>query len=130
MKMRHFRDLQVWQKSMELAVEVYALTGGFPRNETFGLTAQMRRCAVSVPSNIAEGHGRLSDRNFAVFLGHARGSLYELETQSDLAAQLGFSPPERCRQLADQINEVARLLNGLIAALRKTEQAAGVPVDR
>src|SRR5579875_2284019 len=91
MKTRHFRDLQVWQKSMALAAAVYSLTDGFPKREVFGLTSQMRRSAVSVPSNIAEGHGRLSDPSFALFLGHARGSLYELETQTELAIQLVFA---------------------------------------
>jgi four helix bundle protein len=81
MKTRCFRDLQVWQRSMDLARNVYALTNSFPGSETFGLTSQFRRAAVSVPSNIAEGRGRLTDKSFAVFLAQARGSLYELETQ-------------------------------------------------
>src|SRR6202161_152688 len=90
MTTRHFRDLLVWQKSMALAVSIYTLTDRFPKRENFGLSAQMRRSAVSVPSNIAEGHGRLSDPSLALFLGHARGSLYELETQTELAIQLAL----------------------------------------
>jgi four helix bundle protein len=90
MKTKHFRDLLVWQRSMKLAQEIYSLTQGFPKNETFGLTSQLRRSAVSVPSNIAEGQGRLSDKSFAVFLGQARGSLFEMETQIELACGLGF----------------------------------------
>jgi four helix bundle protein len=127
MKMRHFRDLTVWQKSMDLAGETYSLTKDFPKAETFGLVAQMRRAAVSVPSNIAEGHGRLSDRSFAVFLSQARGSLYELETQMDLASQLGFVPPERCRDLIGYINEVARLLNGLLSVVRPSVSPGRAP---
>ena len=122
MKTRHFRDLQVWQKSMSLANEVYALSGRFPKSEVFGLAAQIRRAAVSVPSNIAEGHGRLTDRGFEVFLGHARGSLFELETQAELAAQLGFADHDECETLIEHINEVARMLNGLLATVRANEQ--------
>jgi four helix bundle protein len=96
MKTRHFRDLLVWQKSMALASSIYTLTDRFPKREVFGLSAQMRRCAVSVPSNIAEGHGRLSDRNLAVFPGHARGSLFELESQTEWQSDLAL----RTRRLA------------------------------
>ncbi len=116
---------------MELAGETYSLTKDFPKAETFGLVAQMRRAAVSVPSNIAEGHGRLSDRSFAVFLSQARGLLYELETQTDLSAQLGFVPPERCRDLIGHINEVARLLNGLLSTVRRSSSPEhGPTADR
>ena len=81
---------------MGLARSIYTLTGGFPRSERFGLTDQTRRAAVSVPSNIAEGHGRLSDKSFAVFLSQARGSLNELQTQLELSIQLEFSQPVQC----------------------------------
>lgn len=80
MKMRDFRDLKVWRRSMLLAEEVYAATRDFPKDELFGLVGQLRRAAVSIPSNIAEGHGRASDKNFALFLTQARGSLCELQT--------------------------------------------------
>ncbi len=115
MKTRHFRDLLVWQKAMVLAEAVYTLSERFPKREVFGLTAQMRRCAVSVPSNIAEGHGRLSDRNLALFLGHARGSLYELASQTELAIRFGFTKEDSARKVLEQIDEVARMLNGLLA---------------
>ncbi|HVT98956.1 MAG TPA: four helix bundle protein [Acidobacteriaceae bacterium] len=118
MKTRHFRDLLVWQKSMALAAEIYALTERFPRREIFGLSAQMRRSAVSVPSNIAEGHGRLSDRNLAVFLGHARGSLFELECQTGLARQLSFADAGSARKIVADINEVARMLNALLSKVQ------------
>src|SRR5579872_7088782 len=90
MKARHFRDLQVWQRAMSLTRNVYALTGGFPQAEVFGLCQQMRRSAVSVPSNIAEGYGRATDKSFALFLTQSRGSLNELETQLELSLLLGF----------------------------------------
>jgi len=90
-----FRDLQVWQKSMKLTVAVYRLTQHFPREEMFGLTSQLRRCAVSIPSNIAEGHGRINPREFRHFLLIARGSNSELQTQLELASELGFTDPEK-----------------------------------
>lgn len=82
---RHYRGLLVWQKTMELARETYLRTEEFPESETFGLRMQMRRSAVSVASNIAEGHGRLTDPQLKNALGMARGSLYELQTQTELA---------------------------------------------
>ncbi len=120
MKTRHFRDLLVWQKAMVLAEAVYTLSERFPKKEVFGLTAQMRRCAVSVPSNIAEGHGRLSDRNLALYLGYARGSLYELASQTELAVRLGFSEQGSAQTVLEQIDEVARMLNGLLAKVNSS----------
>ena len=115
---RHFRDLLVWQKSMVVAREVYAASDRMPAKEQFGLTSQMRRSAVSVPSNIAEGHGRTTDRAFAVFLGQARGSLYELQTQLQLASDLGFIDRLVVEGLIANSEEVARMLNGLLKALK------------
>src|ERR1035437_4851243 len=89
-----FRDLQVWQRSIQLTVVVYRLTQNFPREEIYGLTSQIRRAAVSVPSNIAEGQGRLTIGAFRQFLGIARGSNYELQTQLEIARSLGFGNPE------------------------------------
>ncbi|QNI31914.1 four helix bundle protein [Alloacidobacterium dinghuense] len=117
MKTKHFRDLLVWQRSMKLAQEIYGITQNFPKTEMFGLTSQLRRSAVSVPSNIAEGHGRLSDKAFAVFLGHARGSLFEMETQIELAFKLGFIRNEELDLLLQECTEIARMLNGLLTTL-------------
>jgi four helix bundle protein len=89
-----FRDLTVWQKSIQMAVSVYRLTEGFPREETYGLTSQMRRAAVSIPSNIAEGHGRLGTNEYRQFLGVARGSNFELQTQIEIARALGKGNPK------------------------------------
>jgi four helix bundle protein len=89
------KDLRVWKQSMELAELVYEATAGFPRHELYGLVNQSRRAAVSVPSNIAEGKGHRSDREFVHFLFHARGSFLELETQINLAARLGYLSGER-----------------------------------
>ena len=85
-----YEDLKVWQKAFQLTLLVYKETQCFPRHEMYGLTNQLRRAAVSIPSNIAEGKGKTSDRDFAVFLCHSRASLHELETQSLIAEQLGY----------------------------------------
>jgi four helix bundle protein len=120
MKTLHFRDLQVWQCTMQLARGIYRATESFPRREIFGLSSQLRRAAVSIPSNIAEGHGRLSDKSLAVFLAQARGSLNEVETQLELAARLGYLSNERLQQLLADCAEAGRMLNGLISKVRNS----------
>jgi four helix bundle protein len=102
---------------MALARFAYAQTAMLPKSETYGLIAQIRRAAVSIPSNIAEGHGRLTDLQFRHFLGNARGSIYELRTQFELASDLGLLKHEPVLQLMDQSAEVTRWLNGLISSL-------------
>lgn len=102
---------------MELAKAVYRETETLPKSELFGLQSQMRRAAVSVPSNIAEGHGRLNDGHFRQFLAVARGSLFELETQVELAESFRYLSEEAAKQLMQQSGEVARLINGLLATL-------------
>jgi len=112
---------------MSLACNTYKLSQDFPRTEAFGLLNQIRRSAVSIPSNIAEGHGRLTDNQFRHFLGNARGSLCELQTQLELAYQLGYLYERSWSDLRSQAHEVARLLNGLIASLsdRRKVSATG-----
>lgn len=105
---------------MKLARNVYKLTESLPRREAYGLVDQMRRAGVSVASNIAEGYGRLSDLQFRHFLGTARGSLYEMQTQVELAMDLGYFDKEIGRDLMDQGAEVARILNGLLRSLSPT----------
>lgn len=102
---------------MELARAIYAATASFPKDEIFGLRAQLRRAAVSVPSNIAEGHGRLSDRSLRVFLSQARGSLFEIETQVMLSSDFGFLAKSEAAALLEQCGHVARLINGLLRSL-------------
>ena len=104
---RHFRDLIVWQKAMELAREVYLRTEEFPKSETFGLRMQMRRSAVSVASHIADGHGRLTDADLRKSLGTARGALYEFETQNDLASDMGFIDRDSAGKLLVLATETA-----------------------
>lgn len=103
---------------MALAEMVYRTSRGFPADERFGLTAQLRRAAVSIPSNIAEGQGRSTTGEFQQFLGHARGSINELQTQMELAYQLGYAETDGYRCIRDKSTEVANLLNALIVAIR------------
>ena len=124
---KSYRDLIVWQKAMGLARQAYTLTAGLPKSEAYGLLAQVRRAAVSIPSNIAEGHGRLTDLQFRHFLGNARGSLCELQTQVELAADLGYLDKKKIQIVMDQRAEVGRLLNGLITSLR--QHSAGVETN-
>lgn len=102
---------------MSLAREVYAATEGFPRSEQFGLVSQIRRAAVSVPSNIAEGRGRASAKSFALFLSQARGSIYELQTQVELAGDLGYIGKDRAQSVLSEAAEIASMIQGLVAAL-------------
>jgi len=112
--MESYRDLIAWKKAKELALAIYVCTRDFPKAEMYGLTAQMRRSAVSVPSNIAEGKGRYSQRELVQFLHHARGSLLELETQLEIASELGYVDPPTFKRVAGTAAELGRVLNGLI----------------
>ncbi|HEX4424542.1 MAG TPA: four helix bundle protein [Terriglobales bacterium] len=119
-----YKDLKVWRRSVDLAKEVYRCTASFPKPEIYGLTSQMRRSAVSVPSNIAEGKGRYSQKELLQFLFHARGSLLGLETQIILSQELGFLDPARSHALTTQSAEVGRLLNGLINRFQELVKSA------
>jgi len=120
-----YRDLRVWRRSMELALSVYAATQAFPKQELYGLVSQMRRATVSVPSNIAEGKGRLTDRDRAHFFAQARGSLLELETQILIAAKLGYLSGAASESLLDLSREVGRMLNSLIESIRPRSERSG-----
>src|SRR5271166_149300 len=109
--LRSYRELVAWQKAVALVTDVYAITKELPRAEIYGLTSQLRRSAVSIPSNIAEGQGRATKGEFIQFLCHARGSLFELETQIIIARKLGYIAPEIGTRVASMITEVARILN-------------------
>jgi four helix bundle protein len=115
---KSYRELIAWQKAMILARDVCKQTESLPKREAYGMADQMRRAAVSVPSNIAEGYGRLTDLQLRHFLGNARGSLFELQTQTELAIDLGYLEKEKERQLFEQEAEVGRILNGLLKSLR------------
>jgi four helix bundle protein len=118
-----YQDLVVWQRAMDLVVMVYELTQGFPKEELYGLTSQLRRAAVSVPSNIAEGHGRCATQEFLHFLAIANGSLKELETQILIAQRLGYANPSTATKILNQTSEVGRINRGLMASLKRKRQA-------
>jgi len=112
-----YRDLMVWQKAMALVTEIYKVTKSFPRREDYGLTSQLRRCAVSIPSNISEGYGRNSRNEYIRFLQIASGSLYELQTQLEIAANLGYLKKDEFELLYESTREVERMLSVLIRRL-------------
>jgi four helix bundle protein len=118
-----YRDLLVWQKAKSLAVHIYGVTERFPRTETYGLTSQVRRAAVSVISNIAEGQGRLTSNEFLYFLGLARGSLHELEAQLCIALDLTYIEPAVHKRVESELYQVLGLLNRLIEAIRQKRSA-------
>ena len=118
---RSYKDLVAWQKAMDLVRATYRSTASFPKEEQFGLTSQLRRASVSIPSNIAEGQGRLSEKEFRYFLGQARGSLMEVETQLQIAQNLGYLQAEQMKELLSVCAEVGRVLNGLLASICKRE---------
>lgn len=111
--MRSYKDLMVWQKGTDLVVEVYRLTKGFPKTEIFGIVSQMRRAAISIPSNIAEGHARKTNGDFAHFIRIASASGAELETQLLLVKRLGFVKALDVVQVETLLNEIMRMLNSL-----------------
>ncbi len=113
-----YKELIAWQRAMELCAEIYKLTALFPSSERFGLTSQMRRCSVSIASNIAEGYGRSTRGEYVQFLGHARGSNCELQTQLALAEMLGLKSPKSTKNAEKLSADVSRLLNGLINKLK------------
>lgn len=110
---RNYRDLIVWQKAIALTEEIYGLTKRFPSDERFGLVAQIRRAAVSVPSNIAEGQARHMSREFIQFISHAEGSLAEVDTQLMLSKQLGFCCGEETEPIVSRISEIRKMLMAL-----------------
>jgi four helix bundle protein len=115
-----FRELEIWRRAIAWSVAVHRATRAFPREESWGLTAQVRRASVSVASNIAEGHGRLSAMDFKHFLAIARGSLRESETQLEISAQLGYADRAVLATLIDEAQQIGRMVSALIA--RITEQ--------
>ncbi|HBL75252.1 MAG: four helix bundle protein [Bacteroidetes bacterium GWF2_42_66] len=116
--MNNFRDLQVWQKSILVVKKVYELTSNLPKEEIYGLTNQMRRSAVSMPSNIAEGAGRSSDADFNHFLAISIGSSFELETQLIICKELGYINTESLDELIPEIQEIQKMIRGLQKSLK------------
>ena len=119
----YYSDLKVWQKSMDLAVEIYQLVKLLPREELYGLSDQMRRAVVSIPSNIAEGHQRSATKDYIRFLFIAKGSLGELETQLLLCERLGYVNNEISGPIYSRCEEIGRMLSGLINSLQEKLKA-------
>jgi len=122
MPLQSYRQLIAWQKAMDFVAEVYRVTRTFPKEEMYGVTSQLRRAAVSIPSNIAEGQGRQTTGEFRQFLGHARGSLLETETQILLSERLEYLGHKETESLIAQAAEVGRILNGLMNSLEKSRR--------
>ncbi len=119
--MQDFRQLKVWQKAHELTLEIYRVTHGFPKEELFSLTQEMRRSAMSIPTNIAEGSGRSSDADFCRFLWISSGSAKELEYQTILAKDLKYLDEISFRKLSSALDEVKRMLTGLIQSVNRSQ---------
>ena len=116
---KYYRDLKVWQRGMDLTVLCYQVTESFPKKELYGLTSQIQRAAVSIPSNIAEGQQRQHTKDFVRFLSIAQGSLGELETQLELADRLDYLDSEKRIEVFIKTDELGRMLGGLIRSLKK-----------
>lgn len=119
MKVKNYQELIVWQKAMDLVEEVYTASRTFPREEMYGLMSQVRRAAVSIPSNIAEGQGRRTTPDFLRHLSIAYGSLREVETQVLIAFRLRYLAQAKCQDVMNMTAEVGRLLNGLMSSLTR-----------
>ena len=115
---RSYSDLIAWQKAVKLVTEIYRVSKRFPSEELFGLTSQLRRAAISIPSNIAEGQGRLGRKEFLHFLGNARGSLGEVETQIIIARNLDYLSEAEMNDIMELTAEAGRILNGLLSSLK------------
>ncbi|WP_076791112.1 four helix bundle protein [Chlorobium sp. KB01] len=117
MSVKNYRELIVWQKAMDLVELIYQVTKNFPKEELYGLTSQIRRAAVSIPSNIAEGQARQSTAEFKNFLSIAQGSRAEVETQLMIAQRLGYLPQEKAEQILNLSEEIKRMIYALTAKL-------------
>lgn len=129
MTVKHYQELIAWQKAMDLVEEVYKVSRNSPREETYGITSQIRRAAVSIPSNIAEGQGRRTTADFLRHLSIAYGSLLELETQLMIAVRLNYLAPEKCKEILKVAGEVGRILNGLMSSLVRQFNTGHRPLD-
>ncbi|MEQ3662412.1 MAG: four helix bundle protein [Flavobacterium sp.] len=119
--MKTFRELFIWQKSMNLVTKVYTYTNHFPKDEVFGLTSQIRRCSVSIPSNIAEGFGRESNKEYLRFLNISLGSLFELQTQLEIAKNIHYLDDEKFNEIYENTREIERMLVSFINKIKNTQ---------
>lgn len=119
--MNKFKDLKVWQKAIELVTEIYGITKAYPKEEIYGLTSQIGKCSVSIPSNIAEGAGRGSKKDFSHFLDIAKGSAFELETQLLISNNLNYLNNEKYQRLVTKFNEIQKMITGLQKSLKTND---------
>lgn len=112
--MHNYKNLEVWKRSVELATQIYSLTDHYPKEEKYGLASQIRRCSVSISSNIAEGAGRGSDKEFKLFLNYALGSCFELETQLLISINLGLIAEEIQKDVLNELTEMQKMIYSLI----------------
>ena len=118
--MKTFRDLLIWQKAMTLVTNCYSVSTNFPKEEQFGLTSQIRRCSVSIPSNISEGFGRGTNKDYHRFLKISLGSLFEFQTQIEIAYNLQYITEEKFNKLYEDSRELERMLSSFISKVKKT----------
>lgn len=116
--MHHYKELKIWQRSMDMVVNIYKLSATFPQDELYGLQSQMRRCAVSVPSNIAEGAGRGTNKQFKHFLEIAMGSINELQTQVEIICRLNYLNEKVKSELADEIDQIYKMVMTFYKSLK------------
>lgn len=122
MYLKSYKELIVWQKSIQLVKEIFLLTDQFPKSEIYGITSQMRRAAISIPSNIAEGYGRRSAKEYAQFYAIAYGSVLELETQLIVSKELQFVDQSRIKPAEALLEEVAKMLNSMLGKMKETSR--------
>jgi len=115
--MNKFKDLKVWQKAIQHVIKIYSETSSFPKEEIYGIISQIRRCSVSIPSNIAEGAGRKTKKDFSHFLDIAKGSSFELETQLIISKELNFINSENFEILIAELDEIQKMITGLQKSL-------------
>jgi len=115
--MNKFKELKVWQKSIQLVTTIYSATSSFPKEEIYGITSQIRRCAISIPSNIAEGAGRGTKKDFSHFLDVAKGSSFELETQLIISKEIGFIHHNSFASILSELEEIQKMITGLQKSL-------------
>ncbi|MGB5981568.1 MAG: four helix bundle protein [Nonlabens sp.] len=118
MKRHNFKNLKIWQKGIELAITSYEITRKFPKEEKYGLVSQMNRCAVSVPSNIAEGTAKSSDKHFKIFLENALGSSFEWQTQLIIAHKIGYVSKDKFDEYESNITEIQRMINSFMDRIK------------
>lgn len=116
-KIESYKDLLIWQRSLNLTVDIYELIKGFPEEEKYALSQQIKRCVVSIPSNIAEGWGRKSEKSFSYFLSVSKGSLYEMNTQLIIASKLGYISKEVVENIEKEIDELGKMINSLMSKI-------------